>query len=112
VRELHAAGDLGDIPLVVVTAGIIEDEWLATVPQLAAKAQARLAGLSTDGYQVVAPNSGHFVHRDDPDVVVTAVQAVLDAVGSGGHLPDCGTAFEGTDAICMEPGQIPSLRAA
>ena len=26
VRELHAAGDLGDIPLIVVTAGIIEDE--------------------------------------------------------------------------------------
>ena len=43
VRELHAAGDLGDIPLVVVTAGIIEDEWLATVPKLAARAQARLA---------------------------------------------------------------------
>ncbi len=50
VRELHAAGDLGDIPLVVVTAGIIDDEWLATVPKLAARAQARLAGLSSNAY--------------------------------------------------------------
>src|SRR5688572_18652132 len=54
VRELQAAGDIAEIPLIVVTAGIIEDEWLATVPILAARAQARLAGLSSNAIQVVA----------------------------------------------------------
>ena len=32
---------------------------------------------------VVAPHSGHFVHHDDPDLVVDLVRQVLAAVGSG-----------------------------
>ena len=34
---------LGDAPLVVLTAEVLEDEWLSQVPDLAARAQARLA---------------------------------------------------------------------
>jgi pimeloyl-ACP methyl ester carboxylesterase len=109
VRELHAAGDLGDIPLVVVTAGIIEDEWLATVPVLAARAQARLAGLSSDAYEVVAPDSGHFVHRDAPDVVLAAIEAVVAAVGSAEGLPPCEEAFASADATCVPAGTAPHL---
>lgn len=108
VRELHAAGDLGDIPLVVVTAGIIEDEWLATVPELAARAQARLAGLSSNGYEVVAPDSGHFVHRDAPDVVLAAIEAVVAAAGSGA-VPPCEDAFASADATCVPAGTVPQL---
>jgi len=109
VRELHAAGDLGDIPLVVVTAGIIEDEWLATVPELAARAQARLAGLSSNAYEVVAPDSGHFVHRDAPDVVLAAIEAVVAAAGSGGSLTPCEDAFASSDATCVPAGSVPHL---
>jgi pimeloyl-ACP methyl ester carboxylesterase len=109
VRELHAAGDLGDIPLVVVTAGIIEDEWLATVPELAARAQTRLAGLSSNAYEVVAPNSGHFVHRDAPDVVLAAIEQVVEAVSSGGALPPCEDAFASIDATCVPTGTVPEL---
>jgi pimeloyl-ACP methyl ester carboxylesterase len=109
VRELHAAGDLGDIPLVVVTAGIIEDEWLATVPELAARAQARLAGLSSNAYEVVAPESGHFVHRDAPDVVLAAIEAVAAAAGSGEALTPCEDAFVSVDATCLPPGTVPHL---
>jgi pimeloyl-ACP methyl ester carboxylesterase len=109
VRELHAAGDLGDIPLVVVTAGIIEDEWLATVPDLAARAQARLAGLSSNAYEVVAPESGHFVHRDAPDVVLAAIVAVVAAAGSGEALTPCEEAFASTDATCVPAGTVPHL---
>ena len=112
VRELHAAGDLGDIPLVVVTAGIIEDEWLATVPELAARAQARLAGLSSNGYEVVAPDSGHFVHRDAPDVVLAAIEAVVAAAGSGEALTPCEDAFASTDATCVPAGTVPHLVSA
>jgi pimeloyl-ACP methyl ester carboxylesterase len=109
VRELHAAGDLGDIPLVVVTAGIIEDEWLATVPDLAARAQARLAGLSSNAYEVVASDSGHFVHRDAPDVVLAAIEEVVAAAGSSEALAACEDAFASTDATCVPAGTVPHL---
>jgi pimeloyl-ACP methyl ester carboxylesterase len=109
VRELHAAGDLGDIPLIVVTAGIIDDEWLATVPKLAARAQVRLAGLSSNAIQVVATDSGHFVHLDAPDVVLAAIEQVVEAARSGSQLGACGEVFGSMDAICAAPGTVPEL---
>jgi pimeloyl-ACP methyl ester carboxylesterase len=109
VRELHAAGDLGYIPLVVVTAGIIDDEWLATVPKLAARAQARLAGLSSNAMQVVATDSGHFVHEDAPDVVLAAIAQVVEAARSGSQLVACDEVFGSMDATCVAPGTVPEL---
>jgi pimeloyl-ACP methyl ester carboxylesterase len=109
VRELHMAGDLGDIPLVVVTAGIIEDEWLATVADLAARAQARLAGLSSDAIHLVAADSGHFVHRDAPDVVLAAIQKVVLAAADGSPLPGCDEVFGTMDATCVARGDAPEL---
>ena len=109
VRELRAAGDLADMPLIVVTAGIIEDEWLSTVPRLAARAQARLAGLSSNAIQVVAPDSGHFVHREAPDVVLAAIETVVSAARSGSELAPCAEAFASAGAICVPPGDVPEL---
>ena len=109
VRELHAAGDLGDIPLVVVTAGIIEDEWLATVPKLASRAQVRLAGLSSNSIQVVATDSGHFVHREAPDVVLAAIEQVVGSARSGSPLVACDDVFGSLDATCVAPGTVPEL---
>jgi hypothetical protein len=103
------AGDLGDIPLVVVTAGIIEDEWLATVADLAARAQARLAGLSSDAIHLVAADSGHFVHRDAPDVVLAAIQKVVLAAADGSPLPGCDEVFGTMDATCVARGDAPEL---
>ena len=112
VRELRAAGNLGDIPLVVVTAGIVEDEWLATVPKLAARAQVRLAGLSSDAMQVVATDSGHFVHREAPDVVLAAIERVIEAARSGSPLGACNEVFGSMDATCVAPGTVPELMPA
>jgi pimeloyl-ACP methyl ester carboxylesterase len=112
VRELRGAGDLAEIPLIVVTAGIIEDEWLATVPMLAARAQARLAGLSSNAIQVVARDSGHFVHRDAPDVVLAAIDAVVSAARSASALTPCAEVFGATGAICVPPDDIPELAPA
>jgi pimeloyl-ACP methyl ester carboxylesterase len=109
VRELDAAGDLGDIPLAVVTAGIIDDEWLATVPKLAARAQARLAGLSSNAMQVVAIDSRHFVHEDAPDVVLAAIEQVVGAARSGSPLAACDEVFGSMDATCVAPGTVPEL---
>jgi pimeloyl-ACP methyl ester carboxylesterase len=109
VRELKAAGDLDDLPVVVVTAEMIEDEWLATVPELAARAQVRLAGLSTNAIHVVADGSGHFVHVDEPDVVTAAIRAVVEAARGGSALPACQEAFDGLHATCVEPRTSPEL---
>jgi pimeloyl-ACP methyl ester carboxylesterase len=109
VRELRAAGDLGDIPLIVVTAGVIEDEWLATVPDLAARAQARLAGLSSNAIHVVAPDSGHFVHEDAPDIVLAAIEQVVVAARSGSELASCEDAVTAIAATCVPPGEVPHL---
>jgi pimeloyl-ACP methyl ester carboxylesterase len=112
VRELHAAGDIGDMPLIVVTARIIEDQWLATVPKLAARAQARLAGLSSNAMEVVATDSGHFVHVDAPDVVFAAIGQVVEAARSGSQLGACDEVFGSMDATCVAPGTVPELVAA
>jgi pimeloyl-ACP methyl ester carboxylesterase len=109
VRELRAAGDLGDLPLIVVTAGIIEDEWLATVPKLAARAQTRLAGLSSNAIHVVATDSGHFVHEDAPDVVLAAIAEVVEAVRSGSPLAPCDEVFGSMVAKCVAPDAVPDL---
>jgi pimeloyl-ACP methyl ester carboxylesterase len=109
VRELAAAGDLGDLPVVVVTAELIDDPWLATVPKLAARAQARLASLSTGGFEVVAGGSKHFVHEDAPDVVATAIRIVVEAAGSGTALPVCEEAFADLAARCIPRGGVPDL---
>ena len=95
-----------------MTAGIIEDEWLATVPILAARAQVRLSGLSSNAFQVVAPHSGHFVHRDAPDVVLAAIDAVVSAAGSDPSLAPCAEAFGSTGVICVPPDDIPELAPA
>jgi pimeloyl-ACP methyl ester carboxylesterase len=109
VGELHEAGDLGQIPLVVVTAELIEDEWLATVPRLEARFQARLAGLSSNAIHVVAAGSGHFIHEDEPDVVVAAIRAVVEATRSGSPLRPCQDVFGELHATCVEPGMPPDL---
>lgn len=109
VQELRRAGDLGDIPLVVVTAGVIEDEWLATVPDLAARAQARLAGLSSNAIHVVATDSGHFVHEDAPDVVLAAIEQVVAAARSRAALASCEDVFGSMVATCVPPGTAPEL---
>lgn len=95
-----------------MTAGIIEDEWLVTVPRLASRSQVRLAGLSTDSIHVVAPDSGHFVHRDDPAIVLAAIDAMLAAARSGSGLAACEEAFADADAECVTAGAVPTLTPA
>jgi pimeloyl-ACP methyl ester carboxylesterase len=112
VEELRSAGDVGDVPLVVVTAEIIEDEWLATVPDLAARAQARLANLSSNATQVLATGSGHFVHRDAPEVVLAAIDEVVGAARSGEPLPACEDTYAGLPAECVPRGEVPTLLPA
>jgi pimeloyl-ACP methyl ester carboxylesterase len=80
--EVHAAGSLPNVPLVVVTAGISEGwppGWDAdTFDALRAAQQADLVTLTDNGRQVIAETSGHHVPSQEPQTIVAAVESVLD----------------------------------
>jgi len=106
VRELERAPSLGAMPLIVVTAGVLQDRWLATVPELEARAQTRLASLSSDAIHVVDQGKDHFLPDNDPTLVIDATMAVVNAARSDVALPACATLFaEIATAGCLAPGQ-------
>jgi pimeloyl-ACP methyl ester carboxylesterase len=82
--QVRSAGDLGDRPLIVLTAGKPYD----TDPLLSKEQsdkqndmwinvlQVEEARLSTRGKQVVVPGSGHMIPYERPDYVVSAIREV------------------------------------
>ena len=72
-RELMEANEsLADLPLVVIS---------ATNPQPHhVKMQAALAGASSKGRRIVADASGHWVPLDQPEVVVKAVEEMIELI--------------------------------
>ncbi len=59
----------GEIPVVVLSAERRDRRWV--------EADATLARMSKNGRHVVAPHSGHWVHLDDPGLVVDAVRDLV-----------------------------------
>jgi hypothetical protein len=111
VRELARSPGLGSTPLIVVTAEVLEDQWLSTVPKLASRAQTRLAGLSSDSIHVLDLDQGHFIPENDPGTVIRAATAVVAAARSGSGLPACADVFgSDTGVRCLAPGQVADLR--
>jgi pimeloyl-ACP methyl ester carboxylesterase len=107
VRQLERAPSLGRMPLIVVTAGILQDRWLKTVPQLEARAQTRLALLSADSIHVLDRGIGHLIPSLDPRIVTTATQAVLAAAATGHALAPCPRVFRAVPAAqCLRRGQL------
>ncbi len=82
-KQVQAAGNLGDLPLVVITHGDasmfaslpanealqVEEDWQA--------AQKNLAGLSSNGQLIVADGSGHAIPIERPDVVIEAIKRLI-----------------------------------
>jgi pimeloyl-ACP methyl ester carboxylesterase len=94
---LRDAPTLGELPLVVVTAGIYED---VLDPAFAMRMQERLARLSSNIVHVIAKRSGHFVHDHNPPLMAQAIASVLEAVRGGG-LPPCRTTFVELGGRCL-----------
>lgn len=69
-RQVATTGDLGNLPLIVLTAG--------NSTPARAEAQEDLAKLSARGRQVVVPESGHWIQLDQPERVVDAIRAVVE----------------------------------
>lgn len=76
---------LGDLPLIVVTAGqraapgatSFDDGRVPADPAII-RAQAALTTLSSRGEQRFVEESGHQVHLDAPEAVILAVRDVVD----------------------------------
>jgi pimeloyl-ACP methyl ester carboxylesterase len=82
VQELEQAKPLGDIPLTVISRG--RREWPAgeegdVKEKSWHEQQAELAQLSHISAFVVAQNSGHHVHIDQPDLVAHMVSNMIQA---------------------------------
>lgn len=90
-EEVRRAGNLGDRPLVVLTAG--KDPEAKDLPKGVSMEemrefrntwvndlQVRQARLSTRGKQIVVPDSTHMIPMERPDAVVGAIRDVCDAV--------------------------------
>jgi pimeloyl-ACP methyl ester carboxylesterase len=93
-----AARDFGSMPLIVIRAQTYED---VLTESLWRRTQADLATLSTDGMEIEALDSGHFVQDDNPDVVVAAVRAAVAAARDGMPLQPCADIIAGLDARCL-----------
>ena len=91
-HEVSAVAPLGDLPLMVLTAG--EQARPEAVPGLAAEAmeellaimeaawpelQLDLAAQSTRGEQRTIDGAGHFIHVDNPAAVSDAIKRLLSA---------------------------------
>lgn len=88
-RETRDSGNLGDKPLVVLTAGRVVEVPDVPPNDLAAfheiwikELQPSLARLSTRGRQVIVPQSDHLIPFEQPQAVVSAVREVWEMVQS------------------------------
>jgi pimeloyl-ACP methyl ester carboxylesterase len=83
---------LGAIPLVVLTRGKDLPEYglpsdvAARTFRAWGEMQAELPRLSSNGIQVVAKSSGHFIQWDAPKLVIAAIREVVDAARAGSRL--------------------------
>lgn len=79
---------LGDIPLVVLTQGdfTVPDAYGLSAEEVQQseaawyEMQAELAALSSNGKQVIAEQSGHYIQLDQPELVIDAIREVVEAV--------------------------------
>ena len=87
---VQQSGRLPDVPLVVVTRG--QREWPDTprghaLEQTWQAMQRDLVGLLPDARQMIADKSGHLIHLEQPEIVVTAIRSVLDRIKQA-HTPE------------------------
>jgi pimeloyl-ACP methyl ester carboxylesterase len=91
ISEVHAAPmSLGDKPLIVLTAGPLQLEGMGLSQEQAhqideahSEHQADLARRSQNGKQIIAEESGHYIHLEQPDLVIDAIRQVVDAARNG-----------------------------
>lgn len=69
LRPHGSPPDLGELPLTVLTAADRDATWNAM--------QAELATISTESTHIVADHGGHFLQRDNPELVRAAIRDMI-----------------------------------
>ena len=80
--EASKAGyPLGDLPLVVITRGLPDESGpnAATMEEEHRKDHTAVAAFSRRGKLIIATRSGHHVQLEEPELVVSAIEQVIDA---------------------------------
>ncbi len=98
VAQSNAIKNLDGLPLIVLG---------SNKPPLDVRflhAQDAEAALSTESIDAIARHSTHYIQRPapagQPQVVITAVTAVIEAVRTKKHLPSCSGLFRASNVIC------------
>ena len=92
LAQVAAAGALGKMPMVVLTAGRAEPYsadfpavLAAQLDRLREEQQGELARLSSSSQHIVVAQSGHMIQHDQPESVIDAIHRVIKEVRRG-HL--------------------------
>jgi pimeloyl-ACP methyl ester carboxylesterase len=76
--------DLADVPLVVVSAGIVGDDLppdaAARIQEVRLEMHRELLDLSTDSTHIIAEESDHAIPTKQPGIVVDAISKVVEAI--------------------------------
>ena len=84
VEQVRETGKFGDIPITVLTAGNftvlkggLPPALETALANLFIEEQARLAALSTNGTQIIIPDTGHSIPRENPSAIVNAIREMV-----------------------------------
>ncbi len=85
LAQVDQTQTFGDLPLVIISAGKSLMEVMPALPVQAALAfdgtwdemQSELTKLSTKGVHLRAKKSGHYIHCDEPELVVETIHQVI-----------------------------------
>jgi pimeloyl-ACP methyl ester carboxylesterase len=79
-EEVRSVTSLGSLPLIVLSQGSKNSKMSDVRFQQWASLQLDLTKLSSNSQHIIAENSGHFVQLDRPDLVISAVQKLIENV--------------------------------
>jgi pimeloyl-ACP methyl ester carboxylesterase len=92
-QQLAAPMLLGDKPLIVLTAGPLQLEGMDLsqgqmdqMDEAHTRSQAALTQASQNSEQIIAEDSGHYIHLEQPDLVIDAIRQVVDAARNGSSI--------------------------
>ena len=77
LKDIRAVSSLGNLPLIVLSQGSKDPEVSDERVQRWASLQLDLTKLSSNSQRIVAEDSGHLIQLDQPELVVDAVQQIV-----------------------------------
>jgi pimeloyl-ACP methyl ester carboxylesterase len=79
-EEVRSVTSLGALPLIVLSQGSKNSKMSDERFQQWASLQLELTKLSSNSQRIIAENSGHFVQLDRPELVISAIQRLIESV--------------------------------